>query len=355
MRVICLGVCGPVLMALLKEASTKRLLTYGEIEKRLSSFEYGMNDKSNRPPVQRQKHLHKGKIIGTASQKMLLFRLFPIIFNDIVNQLETIEIYVCLREIISLVFACPFRKSWLPYLRSLSMRYQCLMLHMLPHLVIPKVHFITDYANQIETKGPSIRHWCMRFESKHRVFKQWAVKSNNFKNILYTLSKRNQMLQCLLFSSPDYYSLTDKGHSLSERKWNTIPIHIQKLLEKYVKNFDQETNIMEYRRLRIDQVMFIQGSVFVDNLICEEEIPTFLYLTFIFRINDIWLLIVEQLQTVFFDELLFSYEVEHTKIFSIREPNTLIRILPKGLDIYEVKEKSYVNIFSRLTLNENAK
>jgi hypothetical protein len=116
---LSLGICGQLLMAMLKEASTKRFLTYGEIESRLISFEYGINDKSNKPPTLRKKHLNKGKIIGTASKKMLLFKLFPIIFHDIIDRLETKDIYICLREIISLVFAYPFRKSWLSYLQSL--------------------------------------------------------------------------------------------------------------------------------------------------------------------------------------------------------------------------------------------
>ncbi|CAF1568274.1 unnamed protein product [Rotaria sordida] len=81
------GVCRQLLMAMLKEASTKRILTYSEIESRLLSFEYSINDKSNKPPVIRKKHLKKGKIVGTASQQMLLFKLFPIIFYDIIDRL----------------------------------------------------------------------------------------------------------------------------------------------------------------------------------------------------------------------------------------------------------------------------
>jgi len=336
-------------MAMLKEASTKRLLTYGEIESRLIAFEYGINDKPNKPPVLRKKHLNKGKIVGTASQKMLLFKLFPIIFHDIIDRLETKEIYICLREIISLVFACPFRKSWLSYLQSLTIRFQCLMVHLLPQLVISKVHFITDYAKQIEMNGPAIRHWCMRFESKHQVFKRLAVKSNNFKNILYTLSKRNQMHQCLLLSYSNYYTIVNEGYSLSEREFYTLPIHIRKLLEKYLSCIDHTTKIMEYQRLKFNHVILVKGSVFVDNLMHEEEIPSFLHLLFIFKINNLWLFVVEQLQTVAFNESLWSYELERANLFSVKEPNELIDILPKGIDTYEIGKKSYVNVFSRLT------
>ncbi|CAF4841790.1 unnamed protein product, partial [Rotaria sp. Silwood2] len=335
---------------MIKEASSKRILAYGEIEERLIAFEYGPNDKPNKGPVLRKKHLNKGKIIGTASQKICLFKLFPIIFHDIIDVLDTKEIYVCLREIISLVYACPFRKSWLPYLHSLTIRFQCLIVHMLPNLMIPKVHFISHYAKQIEMYGPSIRHWCMRFEAKHQMFKQLAVKSNNFKNILYTLSKRHQLRQCLLLSLPDYCTMIREGYSATEKHIYTLPADVRKLLQGKIAHFDDTTTVMEYQRLKFDHVMFIKGSVFVTNLVEEEEIPSFLHVIFILKIATDWLLIVEQLETVAFNESLWAYELEHTHLLSIKQPNELIHLLPKGLDIYQLNEKSYVNIFSRLTI-----
>ncbi|CAF4457659.1 unnamed protein product [Rotaria sp. Silwood2] len=50
------GLCSRVLLAMIKEASTKRILAYGEIEERLIAFEYGPNDKPNKGPVLRKKH-----------------------------------------------------------------------------------------------------------------------------------------------------------------------------------------------------------------------------------------------------------------------------------------------------------
>ncbi|CAF3946339.1 unnamed protein product, partial [Rotaria sordida] len=197
------GLCSQILLAMIKEASTKRILSYGDVEDRLMSFEYGLNDKSNKPPILRKKHLNKGKIVDTK------------------------EIYICLREIISHLYASPFRKSWLPYLHSLTVRFQSLMVHLLPNLVISKVHLITHYAKQVEMYGPPIRHWCMRFESKHQIFKQLAVKSNNFKNILYTLSKRHQLRQCLLLSLSNYYKMINEGYSSTERNLYALPADVR--------------------------------------------------------------------------------------------------------------------------------
>ena len=44
--------------------------------------------------------------------------------------------------------------------------------------------------------GPLIHHWTMRFEAKHKYFKQLANTIGNFINLSYTLSMRHQLFQC---------------------------------------------------------------------------------------------------------------------------------------------------------------
>ena len=61
--------------------------------------------------------------------------------------------------------------------------------------IIPKQHYLIHAAFQIKQLGPMIRHMCMRFESKHCLFKRWASKSN-FKNICKSLIRKNQMYEC---------------------------------------------------------------------------------------------------------------------------------------------------------------
>ncbi|CAF3158724.1 unnamed protein product [Rotaria socialis] len=255
----------------------------------------------------------------------------------------------CLREIISIVFACPLRKSWISYLDSLTIRFQCLMEHIIPNLVTPKVHFITDYAKQIAMNGPPIRHWCMRFELKHRYFKQLATKSNNFKNIIISLSKRHQLHQCFLLSSWNYFQANEQFSSPKQVKLNELSAAVRQLLHDNIEYFDYATHISECQQLAHDHVKIMKGSVFVDTISHEEEVPSFMQLAFIFKINNKWVLIVEQLQTIAFVETLWSFELERTRILLIKKPNDLILISPKGYDIYQVKNKSYVNILSRLT------
>ncbi|CAF4162182.1 unnamed protein product, partial [Adineta steineri] len=114
-------VCMITVNSILKAFSARRILTYAQIESRLEDFKYGQNDESNKPPVTKQKHLTNNHIAGSASQKLLLFQLLPVIFSDVIDRLtDILPIYICLREIVSIVFATKIRKSWLAYLKILT-------------------------------------------------------------------------------------------------------------------------------------------------------------------------------------------------------------------------------------------
>ncbi|CAF1416102.1 unnamed protein product, partial [Adineta steineri] len=161
------GVCPLIVLAMLKEISAKRLMTYNQTEQKIHTFSYGMNDQVNKPPTIRPTHLTNNNIIGSASQKLYLFKLMPFIFHDVIDQLtNTLDIYTCLREIISYTCSIKFRKSWLMYFQSLTIRFQSLMAHHLPDLIIPKIHFVTEYLRTINANGPATRFWCMRFEEE---------------------------------------------------------------------------------------------------------------------------------------------------------------------------------------------
>ncbi|CAF1220640.1 unnamed protein product [Didymodactylos carnosus] len=74
-----------VIMCLLQWASQNKLLTYAQIDERTSTFVCGGNNTSDQLPVIKIKHMTKGHLVGNAAQKLLLFRLFSIIFADITD------------------------------------------------------------------------------------------------------------------------------------------------------------------------------------------------------------------------------------------------------------------------------
>ena len=61
--------------------------------------------------------------------------------------------------------------------------------------IIPKMHFMIHYAQQILNYGPLVHTWTMRHEAKLQVIKR-AARVNNFKNVCQSVARRHQHLLC---------------------------------------------------------------------------------------------------------------------------------------------------------------
>ncbi|CAF1964375.1 unnamed protein product [Rotaria magnacalcarata] len=345
-----LGVCPLIIMAMLKEASSSKLITYNAIQSRTENFVYGNLDKSNKPPAIMVKHLNSDRIVGSAAQKYCLFRLFPIMFSDPVEHLESFKIYLILRELLDMVLALPQRKSWLPFMETLSINFQCLMLDLLPHKVIPKVHFITEYTRIIDENGPPVRYWCMRYEATHLYFKKIAMQSYNFKNIPKKLAQRQQLRQCFFLSKPYFLRTFKEASGTKQTRMHEIDSKVKILLaQRYGQQFVQsDQSLLRCSKLIHNHIIYKQYAVYVYDLEHVEEIPLFFQILYIFKFNQQWMFIVEFLNTDGFSTKLWSYKLSSYGRLGIVLPNDL-KYFHKGLDLYEIDNLHVVNLTSRLT------
>jgi hypothetical protein len=212
--------------------------------------------------------------------------------------------------------------------------------------VTPKVHFVTHYPKSIVKHGPPIKNWCMRFEGKHRYFKQLAVRSLNFKNPLLTLTKRHQLRQAFVLSNAVFSMPRDEPSKLKTREIGQMSILVRRLLDGYVNE-----TLLECATLTHQNVIFHKGSIFIERLTNAEEIPVFVRIRHLLKWNEKWLAIVEHLRTVAFDETLFAYEIDSTEKLSKMDLDDCIHFLSHGLDIYTIGQLSYVNVLARVTVH----
>lgn len=269
------------------------------------------------------------------------------IFHDVIDRLTLYPLYTILREIISYVYAYPIRRSWLPYLDGLCKQFHLLMIERLPNHVIAKVHFVTEYARSIENHGLPILNSCMRFEAKHLYFKQLAARAFNFQNPLLTLSKRHQLKFCMLHKSDSFSHSSTVSAGLSKAiQWSTFSIPVRRFLIDHVNHTD---SIFESVSLYFRHVNIRQKSIFVHHLAHAEEIPVFCQIHHLLNINDKWIIIAEMLDTVLFNEILWSYEVEFTGTLVKIDVEHCFDVFPHCLDIYIVEKASYINVLTRLT------
>ncbi|CAF4389883.1 unnamed protein product, partial [Adineta steineri] len=174
----------------------------------------------------------------------------------------------------------------------------------LPDYVTVKVHLITHYSELIKRNGPPRNYWYQRFEGKQLYFKRLATRSCSFKNVPFTLAKRHQLRLALLLSSYDnFYNLIDKPVSTKIINPSQLPVEIRLLLVQH--QYDLLTYI-ECQTLIHKHVKYIKNSVFIIALHHEEEVPEFVFLRHILKINDSWKLIVQHLETLSFDQTMCS-------------------------------------------------
>ena len=313
----------------------------------MENFEYGFFDKRDKPPPIAVKHLNNDRLTGSAAQKLVLFRLFPLIFSDIIPLLPSVRVYKILREILELVLAYPFRKKWLPHLRDLCTEFQRSMLDCFPTKMSPKIHFAAEYFQIIEDYGPSTRYWCMRHESRHAYFKKVAVKANNYKNIAQTLATRYQLKQCLFFAKSILYNNEENASGFKRVKEYSFNERSKALLLAHFGSIDIEKDLFECVTLWHDRIEYHQSSIYVAKLEGIEERPLFVQVIRIVRSKIKWMLLIDQLRTKCYNDDLCAWEMETIGDFSLIDPQQL-SYFHKGLDIYDVNRSSYVCLNSRL-------
>lgn len=127
------------------------------------------------------------------------FRNFALLFGDKIPENDP---YFCfmllLLEICDIIFAPAITLGHCNILKEKIFVLFEQFNHLFPHVQsINKKHHLIHYPDIMRLHGPTIRYWCMRFESFHYVMKRRAQFIGNFTNICKSLACHLQRLHCL--------------------------------------------------------------------------------------------------------------------------------------------------------------
>ena len=127
-----------------------------------------------------------------ALQMLVLLRILPFVLESLeVN--AYIQLIIELTEIVQIVFAPVLSIATVSRLMLLIENHLMHWMELFPDRnVTPKQHYMIHLPLQIKSLCPKVRHTCVRFESKHCFFKQWASKLN-LKKICKSLINQNQI------------------------------------------------------------------------------------------------------------------------------------------------------------------
>lgn len=137
------------------------------------------------------------KIRQSASKMWLLAVTLPLLVGDLVPEdIEVWDLFILLLRITSICCSWHITPDTATYLGILIEEHHTKFKLLYPYkTIIPKMHYMTHYPNQILKYGPLIHCWTMRHEAKLCILKR-AAGHGNFKNICYTVAKRMQHALC---------------------------------------------------------------------------------------------------------------------------------------------------------------
>ena len=194
------GVVSQDLLGVIRILSSKKWFSIEQYNFCLKNLSFGDYESSDRPQSVPTK-LKDKKLAGKACSIWLHMRYFPLVVRMFVKDSDDMALTLGLRlhEIVERLTAGEFQEYEIVVLDELIINYLnerkvvAEMFHSLLGNPKPKTHYLSHYPQAVKLYGPPMAYWTARYESRHRLAKNTAESSKNFKNISLTIASRQQM------------------------------------------------------------------------------------------------------------------------------------------------------------------
>ncbi len=312
------GVIPYELKLLLRYCINESYFNLPTLNHRLSAFDFGYSEIGDRPASIESEQ----KLRQTASQMWLLARIFPLLVGDLIPRGNSN--WDCLLKLLKICEICTA-----PVLSADSAAYLEILVeehHSVVYpgvTIIPKMHFMIHFAQQILKLGPLIQAGTMRHEAKLRIIKR-AARVSNFKNVCQTVAKRHQHLLCFYIHSNQLLNTPIKEGT---SKQHLVTFNVQLLLK-------QQYLLTEQSVVIILSSVFYNGITYKPNaflmLSYDALEPTFGKIVTLMKTesNEI-ILVLNQFVTEYYDN--------HYRSFCVSESHQTY--------LHSVHSLTYYNIF----------
>lgn len=223
----------------------KKYFDFDLLNNRIKFFNFSRNDAGNAMPLIKLEHLRKKQIIMSASEMLALTVYFGILVGDLVPDEEPIwNFYILLVKIVDILLERLFTEQLIEYLQLLIKEHHSIYMDLFQENLKPKYHLLLHYPTVIRRIGPPRFYWCMRYEAFHRLLKQTAKSVTCRKNLLHTLSLKQQLRMSNRF-------LCKKGF---EKKIEFGPRY--SIPENILKKFELSKNVVGVSWININNIIY---------------------------------------------------------------------------------------------------
>lgn len=265
----------------------------------------------NKPPKFVENDFKQGKLKASASETSFTIQYFGILVGAYFpKNCRLWKLYKLLRKIYYLIMAPSFDKGTPEALKKIIKEHHTLFLKLKLGHLLPKHHFLLHYPLLMKLLGPLRFATSIRGEAFHSKFKRYAVVARSRKNPTYTLAMRHQLTLAKRFS--DNTPLTNQ---FSCKYIKNIKISLLDNFESF-KRFspvDENQIVKLISWADYDGTLYRPGMIVV--LDTTDKLPKFGEIIFIIEHHGVVLFIVNELETLEFNDHVQAYVIEKTKVF----------------------------------------
>ena len=294
---------------ILVELNNAKYLTVEDLNMVITFFNYSTADKNSRPPTLTA--LHSLKM--SASEMWCFLRNLPLMIgNRVPRDNKYWNLLLMLLDIIDIVFAPRITNELSNFLMHLIDDHHSFFKELFPDKrLLPKHHFLVHYPRCLVASGPPVRYWCMRFEARHKFFKEVGKQTHCYINICKTLAKRFQLslAYCFLNRTENaLQKLYDEIGPVQDIVLCSMDDKLCNAICEALHTCSQDT-VFDAKWIKIGHYYFKPGCVVLCSLV--EGNPDFGVIKKIVELNNNVVFIVERLRTLYFDDHFHAYAVEH--------------------------------------------
>ena len=312
------GVVPAIIAIGLSSVIQKGKIKLDEINAAIQGFEYCTVDRRNRyGPVITKAQLKKGTIPGTASERLCLLRMLPLMlwqnFSDkFITNIDGLTLILKCLDINDILMAPVIELEWIPLLHFLISEHHQLVKKLSPTSITPKFHYLLHYPQTIIKFGPPRHYFTMRFESVHQYFKRLTQCTKNFKNLTQTLSNRYQNLKAFQLSNLEFFPLEFDITSGASVVINTLGEKLSSLLINDMVDGDEKVYITS--SVELGQVKYSCGSILIHKLADDlVSTPQFVEICKLVKIRSKWVILASKFKTLGYENKLHSYTIRRTE------------------------------------------
>lgn len=304
----------------------QKFFTLDTLNWRIQFFNF--DSTSNRPPTITESHLHSKSIRMSASEMLNFILNAGLIFGDLITDTHNKywELFILLRKIVSITLERSVTELTAELLQTLINEHHILYIELFGETLKPKHHFMVHYPTIMKIVGPLRPLWSMRFEAKHRPFKQYARAITCKRNICRSIAVKHQLMLSsyfimLICGSVPYITYT-KDNSLN-------------ITSKILNDCTNKTRL---RNISFGNITLTRGSIVLFG-IDDDECPIFVQIMDIFKTTtnicnrvctpSDFIVNVKYLFTKYFDT--------HYQAYAIHISNKIDTVNVDCLEFYKVR------------------